>query len=215
MNYTKDFDSRSDLSKYSSNSLLLYALQLRYEISDITAVASEALTDGGNDKKCDLIYVDQDIGIAIIAQGYMKQNPASTDLAPSNKASDLNTAAAWVFSQSPEDTPKQIRDQVRLLQTAIDNGSITTIYFWYVHNLNERNNPVISDELVTMQSSARAQIKTRFPDTELSVFALEVGNETIEKWYNASTKRITITETISVETVESGFEIPKIIGVCR
>lgn len=74
MNYIADFQARSDLTaQYGNNALLLYALQLRFEISDIISVASDALTDGGNDKKCDLIYVDQDTGVAVVAQGYMKQ----------------------------------------------------------------------------------------------------------------------------------------------
>ncbi len=33
---------------YGDNSLLLYALQLRYDIEDIIAVASDALTDGSD-----------------------------------------------------------------------------------------------------------------------------------------------------------------------
>lgn len=123
MKYIADFHARTDLSqRYGNNALLLYALQLRFEISDITAVASEALTDCGRDKKCDLIYVDPEIGIAVVAQSYMKQNPTDDQLAPGNKASDLNTAATWVFAQNPDDVPEEIREQVRLLQSCIENN---------------------------------------------------------------------------------------------
>lgn len=208
MNYVADFQARSDLTaQYGNNALLLYALQLRFEISDIISVASDALTDGGNDKKCDLIYVDQDTGVAVVAQGYMKQTPKEADLAPGNKASDLNTAAAWVFAQNPDDVPEQIREQVRLLQASIENNSVSTIYFWYVHNLNEQNNPQIKEELTAMQASARALLKTLFPKNEVEIFAVEVGNETIEKWYNAASKQITVTDTLDVETPGVGFEL--------
>ncbi len=208
MGYMADFYSRTELiSQYGNNALLLYALQLRFEISDITSVASDALTDGGNDKKCDLIYVDQDMGIAVIAQGYMKQDPQANDLAPGNKASDLNTAATWVFAQNPDDVPEQIREQVRLLQSSIEGNSITTVYFWYVHNLNERNNPQIKAELSAMQKSARTLIKSLFPQSDAEVFSLEVGNETIERWYNAASKQITITNTLEVDTPKVGFEL--------
>ena len=208
MNYTADFQARSDLTaQYGNNALLLYALQLRFEISDIISVASDALTDGGNDKKCDLIYVDQDTGVAVVAQGYMKQTPKEDDLAPGNKASDLNTAAAWVFAQNPDDVPEQIREQVRLLQSSIESNSVGTIYFWYVHNLNERNNPQIREELTAMQASARALLKTLFPKNEVEIFAVEVGNETIEKWYNAASKQITVTDSLDVETPGVGFEL--------
>lgn len=208
MNYTADFQARSDLTeKYGNNALLLYALQLRFEISDVVSVASDALTDGGDDKKCDLIYVDEDTGVAVVAQGYMKQTPKETDLAPGNKASDLNTAAAWVFAQNPDDVPERIREQVRLLQSSIESNSVSTIYFWYVHNLNEQNNPQIKEELTAMQASARALLKTLFPQNEVEIFAVEVGNETIEKWYNASSKQITVTDILEVDTPKVGFEL--------
>lgn len=208
MNYTADFQARSDLTeKYGNNALLLYALQLRFEISDVVSVASDALTDGGDDKKCDLIYVDEDTGVAVVAQGYMKQTPKETDLAPGNKASDLNTAAAWVFAQNPDDVPERIREQVRLLQSSIESNSVSTIYFWYVHNLNEQNNPQIKEELTAMQASARALLKTLFPQNEVEIFAVEVGNETIEKWYNASSKQITETDILEVDTPKVGFEL--------
>ncbi|WP_037372887.1 hypothetical protein [Anaerovorax odorimutans] len=73
-NYNNNFKARKDLiDNYGDNSLLMYALQLRYDIEDIISVASESLTDGHNDKKCDLIYIDRDSGLAVIAQAYMKK----------------------------------------------------------------------------------------------------------------------------------------------
>lgn len=208
MSYKEDFGSRSTLlNTYGNNALLLYALELRFEIADIFSVAGDALTDGGEDKKCDLIYIDQDTGIAVIAQGYMKQNVHEGDLAPENKASDLNTAAAWVFSQEPESVPERIRDQVRELQNAIKDDLISTVYFWYVHNLNEKNNPKVRDELTAMQINSNAAVKTLFPENKVDIFAIEVGNETIEKWYNASSSQITVIEKMTVDTVKKGFEL--------
>ena len=102
MQFWNDFSSRTDLKKYGSNSLLLYALQLKFDINDIDAVAAESITDGEQDKKCDLIYLDENSGIAIIAQGYMRNNPQKDDIAKSNKASDLNTASGWLFERNIE-----------------------------------------------------------------------------------------------------------------
>ena len=208
MNYINDFSTRTDLiDLYGNNALLLYALQLRFSISDIVSVASDALTDGGDDKKCDLIYIDRDDGFAVIAQGYMKKDAHDTDLAPANKASDLNTASAWVLSNNTEDIPIRIKEQVLSLRSAIIDGSISKIYFWYVHNLNESNNPTVSKELKIMASSSNALVKSNFPGNEIEIFAIEVGNETIEKWYNTSNKFITLTEIYDVETPNIGFEI--------
>lgn len=80
------------------------------------------------------------------------------------------------------------------------------MYFWYVHNLNERNNPVVSEELNTMASNANSTVKINFPDNEVEVFAVEVGNETIEKWYTSSNKFIALTDKFDVETPNAGFE---------
>ena len=155
-NFIKQYKGRRDLiDNYGDNSLLLYALQLRYDIEDIVSVAAEALTDGSDDKKCDLIYIDKDSGFAVIAQAYMKQNPLETDLAKINKASDLNTAASWVFAREVEDVPERIRDAVQELQDSIRNGDINTVYFWYVHNMNEANNPEVQEELNTVQVAAQ------------------------------------------------------------
>jgi len=208
LNYIADFQAREDLSsRYGNNALLLYALQQRFEISDIVSVASDALTDGRDDKKCDLIYVNRNTGVAVIAQGYMKQSVQDGDGAPSNKASDLNTAAAWVFAQAIENVPERIREQVCDLQSAIEDDEIGTVYFWYVHNLNESNNPTVKAELSTMQASVKALVKDTFPNKDIEVFAMEVGNETIERWFNASNQQITITETINVDTPQIGFEL--------
>lgn len=206
--YISNFEARNDLKeKYGDNALLIYALQLRYDIEDIISIASEALTDGHNDKKCDLIYTDKDSGLAVIAQAYMKRQPSDTDLAPGNKASDLNTAAAWVLGRNIQEVPEQIRDAVQELQEAIKNGNINSIYFWYVHNLNENNNKDVQDELNTVQITAQSLVNVLAPDIDIKIIAIEVGNNTIEKWYNSSHKQITIEDTIEVLTNNQGFEV--------
>ena len=68
------------------------------------------MTDGSDDKKCHLIYIDR--GFAVVAQVYMKKNLTETDLAKVNKASDLNVAASWVFARDINDIPDRIKDSV-------------------------------------------------------------------------------------------------------
>lgn len=207
-NFMNQYKGRRDLiDNYGDNSLLLYALQLRYSIEDIVSVAAEALTDGSDDKKCDLIYIDKDSGLAVIAQAYMKKEPEETDLAKVNKASDLNTAASWVFAREVEDVPERIRDAVWELQDALKKGDINTVYFWYVHNLNELNNPAVQEELNTVQVSAQKLVSSFVGDNSVKIVALEVGNNTIEKWYNNSTKSITIEDELAVENNGQAFEI--------
>lgn len=206
--YIDNYKGRKDLIElYGDNSLLLYALQLRYDIEDIISVASDALTDGSDDKKCDLIYIDRDSGFAVVAQAYMKKNPLETDLAKVNKASDLNTAASWIFARNIDDIPDRIKDAVGELQDAVKEGDINTIYFWYVHNMNEKNNPEVQEELNTVQIAAQKLVNSFVKDNSVKIVALEVGNATIEKWFNSSKKRIRVEDTIHVEGIGNVFEI--------
>ena len=66
----KIYSARADLQPYSQHALMLWALQIRYQIEDIEEFASSCLTDNSDDKKCDLIWVNRDEGFAIIAQDY-------------------------------------------------------------------------------------------------------------------------------------------------
>lgn len=205
--FLKEFNGRKDLEKsYGDNALLLYALQLRFDIEDIDSVAADALTDGADDKKCDLIYVDRESGIAVVAQAYNRPNAKLEDLAKENKASDLNAAAAWVFTEDISQVPNIIKDAVLDLQDAIKEQAISTVYFWYVHNLDEKRNPKIEAEMATLQTQVQAAVNSKYPDEELKISTLEVGLNTIQKWFDSSTKRISIEDNFVVEC-KNGFEL--------
>lgn len=205
--FLKDFNGRRHLEEvYEDNALMLYALQLRFDIEDIDSVAAEALTDGPDDKKCDLIFVERELGIAVVAQAYNKQNPQITDLAKENKASDLNTAAAWVFSDESNKVPNTIKDAVIDLQKAIKEQTVSTVYFWYVHNLDENNNPKIETEMRMLQAQVQAAVDSKYPNEELRISTLEVGLNTIQKWFENSTRRILIENDFIVDC-KNGFEL--------
>ena len=59
---------------------------------------------------------------------------------PPNKASDLNTAAAWLLQQPIEEIPETIRGQAKLLREGLSQGSITRLIFAYAHNSYESTN---------------------------------------------------------------------------
>ena len=91
-----NFDARDDLAQYGTNALLLFALELRFALDDIDATAATALTDGPDDKSCDLVYIDGENGVVVVAQGYHASAPKPA--APSKKASDLNQALTWLIA---------------------------------------------------------------------------------------------------------------------
>src|SRR5271167_2051213 len=86
----------------------LLALQLEFRLEDIKTVAAESVTGGGNDKKCDILYVDKELQIAVIAQCYQSKK-LNAPAAPSNKAADLNTAVAWILTRNIDDLPEALK----------------------------------------------------------------------------------------------------------
>src|SRR6266403_3454858 len=68
----------------------VFAINLRFNLDDIQTIVAEAVTGGGDDKNCDVVYVDKERQIAVVAQCYVSRRPR--EAAPSKKAADLNTA---------------------------------------------------------------------------------------------------------------------------
>ena len=128
--FISNYEAREDLKMmYGDNALMLYALQLRFDIEDIISVASESLTDGHDDKKCDLIFVERELGIAVIAQAYNKTNPKQSDLAPSNKASDLNAAAAWVLQVIQIQLQNRLKSQLLICKKQLKRERLVQYIF--------------------------------------------------------------------------------------
>src|SRR5271165_6652295 len=59
----------------NDEALGVFAINLRFNLDDIQTIATEALVGGGDDKKCDVLYVDKEREIAVIAQCYMSSRP--------------------------------------------------------------------------------------------------------------------------------------------
>jgi hypothetical protein len=180
-------------------------LEMRFGIEDIHTVAADALTDGPDDKKCDLVYINVDEGAAIIAQAYFSPDFSKKE-APAQKASDLNTAAAWLLSRDISDLPDRIKPAATQLRNALNSGQITTIELWYVHNLPESKN--VSNELKTVQGSASNSLRQILDKTVLppNVVTLEVGSQQLENWYKALTTPILVLNHFDVD-VSGGYSI--------
>ena len=91
--WMSSFETRNDLKDFKEDALLLFALSLKLDIDDIVSLASTDLTEGGDDKKADLIHINAEEEYAVIAQTTISSNwDKSETLA--NEASDLNTAVS-------------------------------------------------------------------------------------------------------------------------
>lgn len=196
------FQARSALiSQFGDNALLLYALEMRFAIDDIHTAANSCITDGPQDKKVDAIYIDRDSGTAVIAQGYLSTKPKAA--APANKAADLNTAAAWVFSQDFSRMNESLQAATQELDLAIRAGEISDIEFWYCHNLPESEN--VQQELDRAVATATALTKSNYAEQELTIGALEVGTARLDEWYASIQNPILVPDQVSV-AVDGWFE---------
>ena len=198
------FESRKDLHKFKEDALLLFALALRFNIDDFSNLVSTALTEGGDDKKADLIHIDSEAGYAVIAQTTISAD-WNKPAAASNKASDLNTAVSWLLNTSIEKVPETIRPQAIELRRCINEGLIKSLQLWYVHNLPESAN--VKKELETVEHTVKAALSLNFPGSNsIEIQALEVGIKVIERWYTSLQRPILVSDSFEI-SISGGYEL--------
>jgi hypothetical protein len=196
------FESMHELRSLGGEGLALFALTLRFGIEDITSVAAEVITDGTNDKKIDILYVDKTIKSAFIMQCYLSSTKLDKP-AKMNKATDLHAAVSYAFSVTEDHLPEVIKSQVTNFRQAIKDGDIDTIYIWYVHNRTE--DARIQRELSQVEIAALAAANSNFPSRQLRFISQEVGRATLSEWYEKSGNAIAVSDEIHFEGV-FGFE---------
>ena len=147
--FINDFKLHTELAQFGDNALPLYASALYLDIDDFASFASNSLTDDPADKKADIIYINEADGFAYVAQGYSAQQ-WSQPTAPANKASDLNTAAAWLLQADINAVPPVIKSQAQLLRKCLTDHSINKVIFAYAHNACI--SPTVKAELDTLQT---------------------------------------------------------------
>lgn len=196
------FATRDDLATYGDNALLLFAAQLRIGFDDVDSFAANALTDGSNDKKCDLVAVVSAGKKIVVAQGYMSAKDKTE--APANKASDLNTGVSWLISGSLESLPEALRGAAEEVRAALVSGSVTEFEIWYVHNLPESAN--VQNELDQAADTADGMIKREYSDASVDVTAVEIGRQALEQEYARTQAPILVADTFNF-AIPGGFEI--------
>jgi hypothetical protein len=179
------------LPSFGQNALPLFAVALHLDVEDLASFATESLTDHPADKKADIIYINEADGIACVAQGYAARDWAKQE-APANKASDLNTAAAWLLQRPIEEVPDVIRGHAKLLRDGINKKTITKVIFAYAHNALESQN--VEAELQTVRHLLSGLEITK--DVEVDV--VELGLRGIEALYLTSLGSIQVTDQVDL-----------------
>ncbi len=190
--------------KFGANSLLIFALGLYTQAEDLRALAADALTDGGGDKKCDACIVDTEEERAIIVQSYCSQDWGLPE-AKANKADDLNTAVTWLLSMRLEEVPERIRSKAQDLRLALDEGKISRIDILYIHNCRESENVSKALEAVALTTK-----KIVDPDSVkgIAIVPRELGLNSIEELFKAADKVIVVEDVLRVP----GQKLGNILG---
>jgi hypothetical protein len=183
------------LSTYGNNALPLFAVALHLDVEDVGSFATESLTDHPADKKADIIYINEAEGVACVAQGYTAQDWGKQE-APANKASALNTAAAWVLQSPIGDVPRRIRAHAKLLRDGLTKKTISRVIFAYAHNALESQN--VETELQTVRHLLSALDVAKDADVEV----VELGLGRIEELYLASLGAIQVTDEVTLPAKE-------------
>ncbi len=183
------------LAKYGDNALPLFATALHLDIEDLASFATESLTDHPSDKKADIIYINEADGVVCVAQGYTARSWGK-QAAPAKKASDLNTAAAWLLRTPISDVPARIRTQAKLLRDGLQKKTITKVIFAYAHNAFESQN--VESELQTVRHLLSGLPLVKGADVEV----VELGLRRIEALYLTSLGSIQVTDVVSLPAKE-------------
>jgi hypothetical protein len=199
MNHIDSFKSQTDLiTKYGEEKAhLIWTMGLYLDFPDIDQLATESLTDGSDDKKIDFLRLDLENRRIIITQGTYSSSGAVYK-AKSNKASDLNTAFAWLLSGDLEtlrsdeggkylNNLKEIATDIR---EAIANNEIDDIDILYCHNQAESKN--VQDELNTVKEHLIQILKNH----DIVVSAKELGLENIERIFRLRETAIVVKEPV-------------------
>lgn len=187
------------LASYGNNALPLFAVALHLDVEDLASFAIESLTDHPADKKADIIYISEAEGVACVAQGYTADSWGRQE-APANKASDLNTAAAWLLQCPLEEVPEVIRGHAKLLRDGLEGKTINKVIFAYAHNAMESQN--VETELQTVRHLLKGLTITKDADSEV----VELGLRRIEALHLTSLGSIQVTDEIDLPADEKVSE---------
>ena len=174
----------------TGNAHLVWVMGMYLDVPDSLQLGVDSLTDGPNDKKLDFLHLDSDNRRIVFAQGYFSSKKGAE--APANKASDLNTAAAWLLSGDVAKLPIDLADSIRLCRQALDAGEIDEIELLYVHNLVESN--AVQHELDT----AKAHLVKGLAKFDIQIAIKEIGLQECEKLFLAKESAIVVLDDIEL-----------------
>ncbi len=202
MDYLEIFKEEKELIEKldESRAYLVWVMSLYLDDSNIEELIEENLTDMTDDKKIDFIRLDLEKRKLVFVQGYYSKS--TKDNAPANKASDLNTAAAWLTTGDIRKFPSILQEIIRNSRQAINNGEIDAVELLYVHNCGE--SVPVESELKT----AKEYFLKALAGKSIAVSYKEIGYRETSRMYKDQASNMTIRDKVvcpaKVEYKENG-----------
>ncbi|MFN3573299.1 MAG: AIPR family protein [Phenylobacterium sp.] len=194
--WTHAFQDRPDLLPFGSAGLALFAMALKFGYDDLQTIGADAVVDGPGDMSCDVVYIDRDQRIAVVAQSYRADTPKVS--ANAAKAATLRQAISYLIEVELPEVPDRIRSSAATLRSALQDGDIDHIYVWFVHNCGSSTN--VQSEISAVEKTTHSVIKSHFDGSSVSIFAEEISSEVLEKLYTDTSTPILVTEPVEFET---------------
>ena len=194
------YSERQDLVPFGSAGLALFAMALKFGYDDLEAIGADAVVDGPDDMSCDVVYIDRDQRLAVVAQSYRAEVPKNA--APASKAATLRQAISYLVEVDLATVPERIRSSAGALRSAIGDGDIEQIYIWFVHNCPGSIN--VANEIAAVQQTAHAIISKQFSESKIAIFTEEIASEDLEKLYTDTNTPILVNEIVEF-TTRPGF----------
>ncbi|WP_062233609.1 AIPR family protein [Aureimonas sp. N4] len=190
------YRQREDLSAFGSAGLALFAMALKFGYDDLETIGADAVVDGPDDKGCDVVYIDRDLSIAIVAQAYRAESPRAS--AQDNKAATLRQGLSYLLEVAIDKVPERLKASAIALRTAISEGDVDQIHIWFVHNCPA--SPNVAKEVSAVEETASSVLKSRFKDRSVSIYAEEISSPVLEKLYTDTNTPILVNDPIEFET---------------
>jgi len=189
------FRDRLDLAPFGSAGLALFAMALKFGYDDLPTIGADAVVDGPDDRSCDVVYIDRDQRLAVVAQSYKADIPKTT--ANAGKAATLRQAISYLVEVDLPNVPERIRPSAAAFRSALQDGDVDQIYVWFVHNCPGSSQ--VRGEVAAVEQTVHAIIRARFSNLTVSIFAEEIASEDLERLYTDTNTPILVNEVVNFE----------------
>jgi len=190
-------------SSTPSTKLGLFAIESKFKVDDMASRAYDDVVDGADDSGIDIVHINEDINIVVIAQTYNSNNAGRSD-AKSNKVALMAQGLTRLLNEPIERIPIALKSSAESLRKLICSDKIDSIFIWYVHNALGSAN--VKKELITLGEQTKSLLEQLKQNNNVDIITEEIDISELDKLYSGLTVAIELTNEFKLQ-VPIGLEI--------